>query len=106
MMKQSILFSIALGCVLARFIMTKANSSEVNQVLDQVNQRDQEADQLIQQSQPEAQRYQAYLNNLYQQCMQGNRGACAEHGQRMKERQGCLEHIRESQQEFYCNRTN
>jgi ElaB/YqjD/DUF883 family membrane-anchored ribosome-binding protein len=105
-MKQSILFSIALGCVLAHPIMAKANSSEVDQILNDVNRLDQEADRLIQQSQPEAQRYQAYLNNLYWQCMRGNRSACAEHGQRMKEQQRWLDYLKERQDEFYRNRTN
>jgi hypothetical protein len=48
-MKQSILFSVALECMLAHL--------------------DREADQFIRQSQPKAQGYQEYLNNLYQPCV-------------------------------------
>lgn len=105
-MKQSILFSVALGCILAHPLVAQANSPEVDQILNEVNQLDQQADQLIRQTQPEAQKYQAYLNNLYQQCLAGNRNACTEHGNRMQEQQRRLDYTRERQEEFYRNRMN
>jgi ElaB/YqjD/DUF883 family membrane-anchored ribosome-binding protein len=104
-MKQTILFSVALGCILAHPLMAQANSS-VDQILREVNQLDQEANQLIQQSRPAAQNYQNYVNNLYRQCMAGNRNACAEHGNQMQQQSRYLDHVKQQQDEFYRNRRN
>jgi ElaB/YqjD/DUF883 family membrane-anchored ribosome-binding protein len=104
-MKQAILFSVSLGCLLTYPLMAKANSS-VDQILQEVNQLDQEANQLIQRSRPAAQNYQNYVNNLYRQCMGGNRNACAEHGNQMQQQSRHLDHVKQQQDEFYRNRKN
>lgn len=105
-MKHSILFSVALGCILAHPLVAQANSSEVNEILNEVNRLDQEANQLILRTQPEAQKYQAYLNSLYQQCLAGDRHACTEHSNRMQQQQQWLDYLKNRQDEFYRNRRN
>ena len=92
-------FVLGISSLFATVAKAQTSSPGVNSILGETNDVIQQVTPGIQQLEREGQRYQNYLNQLFNQCMAGNRAACNEHDRRMKAQNRHLDRIIEQQRQ-------
>jgi len=86
-------------------IHAQTTNPAVNQLLGETNQFIDQTNQFIQNEvEPEARRYQNYLQQLYYACAQGYAPACQEYSIRMQNQQRYREHLTQQYETWIENR--
>lgn len=99
------LVSIGSALTLVNPTIAQTSSAEVNQLLNQTNQVIKDANNYNKNvAIPAGQRYQNYLNQLYQSCLNGNSSACQQYQSRTQKQIRWQNHLNRQYETWAKNR--